>query len=419
MTTIDHLSHSLFYKTERGIDMTYRKKAYPYSDEGSFPILAEFHDAEDAYAFERTSGKRDLKNPSGSCTTPHEEGGKGSGDGTCYQKHREYGVAGVSGGLPPAGEDGSAQRAEYMKKYRKVKGLRKTYDGKPVTPNENGKWDRENGPVDGESTPRKETVPRPFGKSHDRGSEKTASEIRLASLEYELLLEQNKLLRLASENPLLRDEVMFILKEAHYTHPYNGQLKSKKFDTSLGAKGKQYKRTKSLLNPRSDAGACFKQFKEWSYDDWDEYAKDLWNGNDEVHGKCYQIHSDYGEWGGASSGSDKEYQKWYNDNVRQYGGKKTDYKGPKSSGKKRTKDNRQEMVDNALLDRQQFIKLMMINAPKKVQEEIKEKIEEVQSGKAKADVSGLASLFGKKKEAPASAPASAPAPTQLKKRDRR
>ena len=114
--------------------MSMRKKSYPYSDEGAFPMLAEFHHAEDDVAFEKMSDellayksdhgssgnrpktrrKTKLKNPSGSCTTPHEVGGVGSGDGTCYQKHHEHGTAN-------AGTNGSTERAEYMKKYRKTK----------------------------------------------------------------------------------------------------------------------------------------------------------------------------------------------------------------------------------------------------------------------------------------------------------
>ena len=362
--------------------MTYRKKAYPYSDEGSFPILADFHEAEDSYAFERISDARGLKNPSGSCTTPHEEGGKGSGDGTCYQKHREYNAPGVSGGLPRAGENGSEERAEYMRKYRKTKGVRKTksgdvpstYRGKPVNPNENGKWDRENGAVDGVSTPRKDTVPRPFGNTHNRGSEKSASEIHRLALELELLEERSKLLRVASEHPHLRGEVMSILKQA-FRHPYKKNVKSQTFTTSLGAT-KSYKKTQNLLNPRTSLN-CLKQWKYWSEKDWEDYVKELWKGNDEVHGQCYQIHNDYGDWNGNSTGSSKAYQKWYNENVRQYGAKKTDYKGPKSSGKKRTKENRKELVMNSGADVKKFFSLLMKYAPENIKkdQEAKEQVE--------------------------------------------
>lgn len=411
--------------------MTYRKKAFPYSDEGSFPILADFHEAEDSYAFERISDARGLKNPSGSCTTPHEEGGKGSGDGTCYQKHREYNAPGVSGGLPRAGENGSEERAEYMRKYRKTKGVRKTksgdvpstYRGKPVNPNENGKWDRENGAVDGVSTPRKDTVPRPFGNTHNRGSEKSASEIHRLALELELLEERSKLLRVASEHPHLRGEVMSILKQA-FRHPYKKNVKSQTFTTSLGAT-KSYKKTQNLLNPRTSLN-CLKQWKDWSEKDWEDYAKELWKGNDEVHGQCYQIHNNYGDWNGNSTGSSKAYQKWYNENVRQYGAKKTDYKGPKSSGKKRTKENRKELVMNSGADVEKFYKVLWKYAPEEIKKEqaAKNKVEEAKGKSLESgtvDLSSLDDLFGgsssseKDKKTPST---SSPSPKKRVKRKR-
>ena len=40
-----------------------------------------------------SSRKDKLNNPSGSCSFPHQVGGVGSGDGTCYQKHQQHGQA--------------------------------------------------------------------------------------------------------------------------------------------------------------------------------------------------------------------------------------------------------------------------------------------------------------------------------------
>ena len=302
--------------------MSIRKKSYPYSDEGSFPILAEFHDAEDDLAFEKMSDellayksdhgssgnrpqnrrKTKLKNPSGSCTTPHEVGGVGSGDGTCYQKHHEYGTAG-------AGTNGSTERAEYMKKYRKTK------------KNPKGVWTPEAGPETGKKMPRK-TVPKPFGNSKKRAS------IRVAYLMRELEVERQNLISLASENPQIIGEVNEVLNKVAHRQQYKKNQRTKR-----------YHKKKDLYNPRGD-GNCLKGFNGFSSSDYKSYAQELLDKGS-VDGHCYQTHNEYGE---AKKG--KAYQDWYNKNVRQYKSPKDsskpfsgEYNGPQKGIKRKKNEN--------------------------------------------------------------------------------
>ena len=275
--------------------MPMRKKSFPYSDEGAFPILAEGLYADDDLAFEKMSDellayksdhgssgnrakkkgprKSKLKNPSGSCTTPHQVGGVGSGDGTCYQKHHDFGTAN-------AGPNGSTERAEYMKKYRKTKD------------NPAGVWTPA-GPESGKKNIRG-VVPKPFGKSKKRAS------IRVAYLRKQLNEERDNLIRLAMENPQITGEVNEILNKVAYKVPYEKNQSTSK-----------YKKTKALYNPRGD-GKCLKNFSLFTDKDWEQYAKD-YQTKGKVEGGCYQTHHDYGK---APKGD--AYQKWYNENVRKY-----------------------------------------------------------------------------------------------------
>ena len=316
--------------------MTMRKKSYPYSDKGAFPILAENTYGGDDIAFEKmsdellayksdhgsgpgnrakdkgTSRKNKLKNPSGSCRSPHQVGGVGSGDGTCYQKHNEYGSAG-------AGTNGSTERAEYMRNYRKTKD------------NPDGVWTPEAGPETGKAT--RGTVPKPFGDSKKRAS------IRVAFLRKQLEEERSKLFRLADENPLCRGEVYGLLTKQAFRGPYKKNVKSQTFNSGK-ATGKSYKKQKPLYNPRG--GKCLMGFREMSNDDWKAYAKEFKKKN-KVDGGCYQVHNEYGK-------APKDYQKWYNENVRKY--KKKDpskpysgeYQGPESG--KGSRSDRKNFKEN-------------------------------------------------------------------------
>ena len=314
----------------RRIIMSMRKKSHPYSDKGAFPILAEFHHAEDDVAFEKMSDellayksdhgssgnrgksrKNKLKNPSGSCTTPHQVGGVGSGDGTCYQKHHDYGTAN-------AGTNGSTKRKEYMKKYRKTK------------KNDKGVWTPEAGPETGKKNIRN-VVPKPFGVSegHKRAS------IRVAYLKRELEVERQNLISLASENPQIKSEVDGLLSRvAKHRHTYRNVVKTKR-----------YTKKKPLYNSKGDG--CLKSFSEFDSKDVKSYAKELFDKGG-VDGGCYQIHHDYGK---APKGD--KYQTWYNENVRKYKKKDSskpysgEYQGPETGGKTRKKKNREEMIEKA------------------------------------------------------------------------
>jgi hypothetical protein len=81
------------------------------------------------------------------------------------------------------------------------------------------------------------------------------------------------------------------------------------------------------------------KFKDWNDGSWNDYMEEMIKNNGDVFGECYNTHSDYGQWGGKSTGKDKAYQKWYNEKVRNYEG--GEYKGPKK-GKNRTKNNRRD-----------------------------------------------------------------------------
>lgn len=236
-----------------------------------------------------SSRKDKLQNPSGSCSFPHQVGGIGSGDGTCYQKHQEHGSAN-------AGKNGSPERAKYMKEYRK-----KYYDSKAQKP-KNGKGSRS-------------TVPRPFGKTHERGGGD-----KKASLRNQLSAERLSLLKLAYENPQIRREVRDILN-IRVAREHRKSL------------------TRELKNPRKQNCDSFMKFKDWTEDSWNDYMEELIKNDGDVFGECYNTHSDYGQWGGKSTGKDKAYQKWYNENVRNYEG--GEYKGPKK-GKNRTRNNRRD-----------------------------------------------------------------------------
>lgn len=278
---------------------------YDFEDD----LFAEDVYSEEDFAFEKMTGERlsyksdhgssgnrpsssrkdKLQNPSGSCSFPHQVGGIGSGDGTCYQKHQEHGSAN-------AGKNGSPERAKYMKEYRK-----KYYDSKAQKP-KNGKGSRS-------------TVPRPFGKTHERGGGD-----KKASLRNQLGAERLSLLKLAYENPQIRGEVRDILN-IRVAREHRKSL------------------TRKLKNPRKQNCDSFMKFKDWTEDSWNDYMEELIKNDGDVFGECYNTHSDYGQWGGKSTGKDKAYQKWYNENVRNYEG--GEYKGPKK-GKNRTRNNRRD-----------------------------------------------------------------------------
>lgn len=238
-----------------------------------------------------SSRKDKLNNPSGSCSFPHQVGGVGSGDGTCYQKHQQHGQAN-------AGKNGSPERAKYMKEYRK-----KYYDTKAQKP-KNGMGSRS-------------TVPRPFGQTHQRGGGD-----KKASLRNQLCLERLKLLKLAYDYPQVRSEVRGLIEKTARAH--------------------RVKPNRKLKNPRKQNCRSFKRWNQWSNQAHQDYIKELIENKGKVDGECYNIHSDYGQWGGKSTGKDKAYQKWYNENVRNYDSDGNDL-GPSKGKKDRSKSNREKM----------------------------------------------------------------------------
>jgi len=136
------------------------------------PMLGE--EAEELESFERLSGSRPLKNPRGDCSNPHVRGKPRPGYGTCYQTHNEYGSAN-------SGENGSTERADYMKEYRDKQ-------------KNKGNYDAEKGPANGKD---RSTVPKPWGQSATRNA-------------------SSDLVRLAHELPELREPILklFFFKTA-------------------------------------------------------------------------------------------------------------------------------------------------------------------------------------------------------------
>ena len=284
---------------------------YDYDDD----LFAEDLYSDEDFAFEKMTGERlawkdgkpvghgssgnrpsstrkdKLNNPSGSCSFPHQVGGVGSGDGTCYQKHQQHGQAN-------AGKNGSPQRAEYMKEYRK-----KYYDSKAQKP-KNGMGSRS-------------TVPKPFGQKHQRGGGD-----KKASLRKELSLERLKLLKLAYDYPQVRGEVRGLIEKTARAHRKDNK--------------------RNLKNPKKQNCDAFIRWNQWSNESHQDYIKELIENKGKVDGECYNIHSDYGQWGGKSTGKDKAYQQWYNDNVRNRDSD-GEYVGPSRGKKDRSKANREKM----------------------------------------------------------------------------
>ena len=173
----------------------YIRLAYLKSRYGSDSFAYDSYSDEDL-AFEKMSdemladSKRNLQNPRMTSCDPHEKPSKGSGDGECYQVHQDYGTAN-------AGKNKSKERRQYMVEYRK-----KYYDSKAKKPR------------DGMDT--RKIVPKPKGQSHDRSKKKETKEATLIS---ELHQERISLLRLAYENPSLREEIIPLLKKKAYRKP--------------------------------------------------------------------------------------------------------------------------------------------------------------------------------------------------------
>ena len=268
-----------------------------------------------------SSRKDKLQNPSGSCSFPHQVGGICSGDGTCYQKHQEHGSAN-------AGKNGSPERAKYMKEYRK-----KYYDSKAKKP-KNGKGSRS-------------TVPRPFGKTHERGGGD-----KKASLRNQLGAERLSLLKLAYENPQIRGEVRDILniRVAH-----------------------RRKSQRNLKNPRKQNCQPFLTFKKWEVEDWHSYMEEMFKNDGDVFGQCYNTHNDYGTMGGKKN--EKAYQKWYNENVRQYDAD-GEYTGPKK-GKNRSKTNRRDKMWRKFDKDKKGLKRFMYEFAKENPDKVPEKVREM------------------------------------------